>query len=229
MTMKTKPSEKPKPEPSDGEFKNYAAIYAPRSRTRYVHLSEPNRRMKAAGEYSVDVLLPEGAEKTVEFLSKMSAHLDAYRETLSAIELKKFNSSKENPFFREAFADKEKTERLQDADGNDLISFTFKMPAMREKDGVTIPQRPKIVDSKTNVVPPSVKIGGGSELIVTGKMNAYHGQFGRGVSLYLTGAQVCKLVAFDGPSFSVQDDDDGYVHGGGAPTAESEDGGARDY
>jgi hypothetical protein len=74
-------------------------------------------------------------------------------------------------------------------------------------------KRPPLFDSRNKRIPASVKIGGGSELVIDATVNHYEG-FGGGINLYINAVQVKKLV--EGGEFkpSFEADDDGFAFSG---------------
>ena len=215
--MKAQPTKTKAETPDPVEFKNYKRVYTKRGVAQFANLLEPNRRHNASGVFSVVLMFPEGSEGHVELAEAIEAHFEAYKETLSKADLAGLSKATLNLASKPA-VNKDGSPVLAPDGTTPMIAFNFKADAMRKRGDTLVPNRPKVVDAKMNVVPAAVSVGRGSELIVSGQMNAYGpakvdgGKVIAGVSLALDGAQLLKRVeGFSGPEFQSYDGDDGFV------------------
>jgi hypothetical protein len=98
-----------------------------------------------------------------------------------------------------------------------------KLPLEKQEDGTVLlraksKEKPTITDSKGNTIKRTVKLGGGS-IIKLGITLSSYDKTGKGVTAYLDGVQVLKLVEFGGnkPNFGDAsdeiEDDDAFVAG----------------
>jgi hypothetical protein len=183
-----------------------AVQYTPKGVAVFPRLNEPDYKFTPEGKYSLKLRLPKAEADA--FLAKYQHIADeGFAQVLAEVKGKKDKKGKpiepENdglPFTIET--NKETGEET----GNVLISFGMKA---KFKDKVTKEEKilkPVIVDSKGNDA--NVQVGGGSILKVAFKPSFYYNDATQkaGVTFYLVGVQIIKLVKFGGElAFGVEE------------------------
>jgi len=172
--------------------------YTPKGVAVFPRLNAPDYKFTPEGKYSLKLRLPK--DEAEAFLAKYQSIADeGFAKVLAETKGKKDKKGKpidpQNdglPFSIETI--KETGEET----GNILISFGMKA---KFKDKITKEEKalkPVIVDSKGNAT--NVQVGGGSVLKVAFKPSFYYNDATQkaGVTFYLVGVQVVKLVQFGG-------------------------------
>jgi hypothetical protein len=208
--------------------KEYLTLITPRGVTIYPHFNKPDKGTakfpKDPPEYNVKLRFSPGGtfmvgktstshDDVVEKLTKMrDAHFETVKARLKAEKkgdlLKKLN--KVDVF-----------KSVVDDEGNDTgeLTITAKTYAeKKDKETGKIEKKPppKLVDAKNKEIKKLPPIGGGSEMKLKLSATAYHmpATGAVGITYYLDGGQLLKLVKFGGDAesmgFGVEDDADGY-------------------
>jgi hypothetical protein len=154
---------------------------SPFGKASYPHLSKPDVRFKAEGEYKVDLIMEvHEAEEMKKLITSLADQSVKQAEEKTG----KKNIKKANLPFAE--------------DGDGRISFKFKMKASgtNSKTGESFKQRPALFDNELKPInPDEVTIWGGSVLRVSYQPSLWFTpMLGAGVSLRLKSVQVKNLV-----------------------------------
>jgi hypothetical protein len=110
-----------------------------------------------------------------------------------------------------------------------------KLPLEKQEDGTVLlrthsKSKPPLIDIKGNEVKSTVKLGGGSIVKLGITLQAYDNGGKKGVTAYLNGVQIIKLVEYGGgtPAFGSAEDEaedgEGFVAGDYADESEGDDG-----
>jgi hypothetical protein len=181
--------------------KNYKII---EGKALWAKVLKPDTKFVPAGEYSIDVLIPE--EKAEE--------LCEYLEGLIDNQLKE--EVKANPGKAKSLSTRSVREPNYDQDGNETgeLKFRCKFKAqIQARDGRTYNQKPIVVDAKRNPVDEDMAIGNGSTVKVAVEPFTYVMASTKqvGVTLRLRGVQVIDLVEYGNKGGNMFDEEDGFV------------------
>jgi hypothetical protein len=174
-------------------YKKPIRITSPKGIAKFPHLSTPDTKFVAVGEYHVKLLL-DGADAEA-----LKAKLDE-QTVLAVAEMKE-----QNPKFAKVM--KAHTPYKAETDRNDAsietgkTEFTFKMKAKVEPKGKeAFTQKPRIFDAKGVPVLGKLNIGGGSEIKVSFDVVPFFSAKDKiaGVTLRLAAVQVITLRSFGG-------------------------------
>ncbi len=194
---------------ADAKKPKIAVQYTPKGVAVFPRLNEPDYKFTPEGKYSLKLRLPRAEAEA--FLAKYQSIADeGFAQVVAETKGKKDKKGKPIeptndglPFSIET--NKETSEET----GFILISFGMKA---KFKDKITKEEKslkPVIVDSKGNDA--NVQVGGGSILKVAFKPRFYYNDATQkaGVTFYLVGVQVVKLVKFGG-QLSFGEEEGGY-------------------
>lgn len=164
----------------------------PRGVFRFPKLNEPDTKFKEAGEYSVQLVVPqEQAQELITFLT--NAHEDWYRRYTAEKKRAKAVPRKKADYPFTFEVDPETGEQT----GNVIFRFKMTASGVSKQTGKEWRRRPALFDSKGKPIDPSaVAIWSGSEGKVAYSIYEYEStpQQGVGISLKLEAVQVLKLV-----------------------------------
>jgi hypothetical protein len=160
----------------------------------YPHLNRPDTKFKEEGEYHTKLRIDaEPAGKLLTLLKRLQEE--------HAAKVQKDEMKGKKPKLADLPVQPE-----TDDDGNETGSFivkaSMKASGKSRKTGSTFERKLPIFDAKGN--PANVKIGGGSELIISATPGPWFSAKDKevGVKLYLEGVQVLVLREGGGPSAS---------------------------
>jgi len=195
-------------------------LVSPVAPAMWPKLNRPDTKFKKEGEYSVQLRFdPKNNEDHKAFLASVkeaedAAHAKARRD--EGDDDLKLAPSVIKPV-------KEKDESTGKKVATGLYDVKFGMKAtVTPRNGEPFTQRPTLFDSKRNILPPDkVQVGHGSELKIAAVVNPwYTAALGAGVSLWLDGVMVMKLVEpgnksadeLFGAADDIDDDTDGFTY-----------------
>lgn len=172
--------------------------YTPKGVAVFPRLNAPDYKFNPEGKYSLKLRLPK--EEAESFLAKYQSIADeGFAQVLADTKGKKDKKGKTVIPQNDGLPFTIETEKKSGREtGFILIPFGMKA---KFKDKITKEEKtlkPVIVDSKGNAA--NVQIGGGSVLKVAFKPSFYYNDATQkaGVTFYLVGVQVVKLVQFGG-------------------------------
>lgn len=179
-------------------------IVTPRGTALWPHLSTPDTRFNEAGEYKVTLVVAEAAaQKFIAGLDKLAD--EAFEDAKSKCKPAKIKTLlKHVPYEMEC--DEEGNET-----GNVLIKFKSKA-SYENKKGETVSMKPTLVDGKGKVITKKLNIGNGSEIVINCSPKGFYlaATNQAGVTLYLNGVQILKLVEYgasaESMGFTAQED-----------------------
>lgn len=168
--------------------RDYQKIVTPSGIAIYPHLTEPDTKFNAMGEYKVSLSLSE--DEAAPIVEKVDEVMEQAQELIPAGKRKK---EAEPPYFPELDDEGQETGR---------VVFKFKMKAkVNTKDGRTIEMSPKMFDSKGTLMTDVDSIWGGSILRVSADLIPYYvAAVGAGVSMRLKAVQIIELRTGGGGS-----------------------------
>lgn len=169
---------------------DYIGVVTPAGTAIYPHLTQPDTKFNAMGEYKVSLAVDEAEA------APLIANIEqATKQAEKLIPQGKRPKMAEPPYFNEV-----------DDEGQDTgrIVFKFKMKAkINTKDGRTIEMSPKLFDSQGTLVNDVDSIWGGSTLRVSADLVPYYvATTGAGVSARLKAVQIIELKTGGGSNAS---------------------------
>lgn len=182
-------------------------ITTPKGTASFPHLTSPDTKFDAAGEYKVGLILSE--EAAAPLIEKLEQTAEkAFQEAKAKInqDIKEAKGEKLGKA-KKALASLQKADLpvkpVYDDDGNETgsVILSFKMKASyTDKEKKVQTRKPAIFDAKGTAFKPTSAIWGGSEMKVSGFLSPYYipatGQ--AGVSLRLAGVQIISLSTGSG-------------------------------
>ena len=169
---------------------DYIGVVTPKGTAIYPHLTQPDTKFNALGEYKVSLAIDEAeAAPIVEDIEQ------ALEQAKKMIPQGKPKKMAEPPYFNEVDNDGQETGR---------IVFKFKMKAkINTKDGRTIEMSPKLFDAQGRLINDLESIWGGSTLRVSADLVPYYvATTGAGVSARLKAVQIIELKTGGGSNAS---------------------------
>jgi len=160
---------------------DYIGVVTPAGTAIYPHLTQPDTKFNAMGEYKVSLAIDE-----VEAAPLIESIEQATKQAEKLIPQGKRPKMAEPPYFNELDDQGQETGR---------VVFKFKMKAkINTKDGRTIEMSPKLFDAQGTLVNDVDSIWGGSTLRVSADLVPYYvATTGAGVSARLKAVQIIEL------------------------------------
>lgn len=155
-------------------------------------LNRPDTKFKAEGEYSVKLRFDKNIPADLEFLKKLKAIEDA--EYAKHCDNEGDDSLKRADTIIKQVKEEDENGKKQPTD---LYDVKFSMKAtVTPRNGDPFDQRPSLFDTQRNPLPlDKVLVGHGSHLRIAAIVNSwYTAALGAGISLWLDGVMVVKLV-----------------------------------
>lgn len=169
---------------------DYIGVVTPAGTAIYPHLTQPDTKFNAMGEYKVSLAVDEA-----EAAPLIANFEQATKQAEKLLPKGKPPRMAEPPYFNEV-----------DDEGQDTgrIVFKFKMKAkINTKDGRTIEMNPKLFDAQGTLVNDVDSIWGGSTLRVSADLVPYYvATTGAGVSARLKAVQIIELKTGGGSNAS---------------------------
>jgi hypothetical protein len=168
-----------------------APITTPRGRAIYPHLTTPDTKFNAAGEYHVKLAIPTALAEQALIPAIDKAYAEAQEAMLKEQQeknpKKKIGTLKEAPLPYDT-----------NPENDEETVIKLKSKASFTKDnGDVVTMRPAFFDAKGKPLPPDTKIGGGSVLRVSFEPVPYFtATVGAGVTLRIKAVQVIELKEF---------------------------------
>jgi len=161
-------------------------LNTPEGVAKFPWLSQPDTRFNDAGEYSVNLVLPEDDEKTIALKEKIDGIFATFQKTLKGAKAKKPADSL--GYEAEFTEDGDET-------GNVIFKFKAKTGYISKKTNAWVPMNPpKLFDSKLQPIPNGTDIWGGSTMIVNFTPAPYDHGKNIGVTLRLNAVQIIQIV-----------------------------------
>ena len=162
----------------------------------YPHLNKPDVRFNEAGEYKVNLKVPQ--KQALEMVTLIDKKLN---EAIAEAEQdNKGKKIKQAP----------KPYKLED--GNYHFKFKMKATGINRKTKESFSQRPALFDAERNPFPQSTSIWGGTKGKVAFVAKSYYvPALGAGVTLQLRAVQVIDLVEGGNKQGDLFDKEDGYT------------------
>ena len=161
----------------------------------YPHLNKPDVRFNEAGEYKVTLKVPKS--QATEMMKQVDKGIEN-KVTETEKETGKKVKKAPTPYKVEG----------------DLVLFKFKMKAtgINRKTKEKFSQKPIVLDSQKNPMPPTVSIWGGTKGKIAYSLREYYvPMLGAGVTMQLRAVQVIDLVEGGSKQLDLFDKEDGYV------------------
>jgi hypothetical protein len=161
--------------------KDYLKIVTPAGIAIYPHLTQPDTKFNAMGEYKVSLSVTE--EEAAPITAKID---EVMEEAQGMIPPGKRPKIQEPPYYNELDDEGQETGR---------VIFKFKMKAkVNTKDGRTIEMSPKLFDAQGTLMTDVDSIWGGSTLRISSDLVPYYvAAVGAGVSMRLKAVQIIEL------------------------------------
>lgn len=178
-------------------------ITSPVGEIKYAHITKPNTKFKADGEYSCDLLLDPDSEA-----------VQTLKETLEAAAADaraQFIEEAENGRVKKAIESASLYIPIQDdvdKDGNETGKLLLKVKnaasGTSKKDGTKFERRIKVFDAKGKLVDKPLRIGRGTTAKVAFIIAPFYNAASKnvGVTLWFEAIQVINLVEFGGGNAS---------------------------
>lgn len=160
---------------------DYIGVVTPAGTAIYPHLTQPDTKFNAMGEYKVSLSLTE--DEAAPIIAKFN---QAMEQAKTMIPQGKRPKVSEPPYFNELDDQGQETGR---------VVFKFKMKAkVNTKDGRTIEMSPKLFDAQGTLMNDVESIWGGSTLRISADLIPYYvAAVGAGVSARLKAVQIIEL------------------------------------
>ena len=166
--------------------KDYIGVVTPSGLAIYPHLTQPDTKFNAMGEYKVSLSLTE--EEAAPIVAKVNQAMEQAKEQIPPGKRPKVS---EPPYYDELDDQGQETGR---------VIFKFKMKAkVNTKDGRTIEMSPKLFDAQGTLMNDVDSIWGGSTLRISADLIPYYvAAVGAGVSMRLKAVQIIELKTGSG-------------------------------
>lgn len=170
---------------------------SPLGTVKYSHLTKPNTKFKAQGEYSVDLVLDPSDAKVKAFLDDLHFRADSYFKTfVSEAKDGKQKKARESYKLHVPFVN----ETDDEGDETGLVILKVKNSAeVTKKNGETFKKTINHFDAKRKQLT-GVKVGRGTQLKAAFTLNPFgvDGLKTAGLGLWLEAVQIIKLVEYGG-------------------------------
>ncbi len=161
--------------------KDYVGVTTPAGIAIYPHLTQPDTKFNAMGEYKVSLSLTE--DEAAPLIEKVDEAMEQAKELIPKGKRPKVADA---PYFAELDDEGQETGR---------VVFKFKMKAkVNTKDGRTIEMSPRLFDAQGTLLTDVKSLWGGSILRISADLIPYYvAAVGAGVSIRLKAVQIIEL------------------------------------
>jgi len=161
--------------------KDYVGVTTPAGIAIYPHLTQPDTKFNAMGEYKVSLSLTE--DEAAPLIEKVDEAMEQAKELIPKGKRPKVADA---PYFAELDDEGQETGR---------VVFKFKMKAkVNTKDGRTIEMSPRLFDAQGTLLTDVKSLWGGSILRISADLIPYYvAAVGAGASIRLKAVQIIEL------------------------------------